>query len=146
MRVIFGQGGENIPDNYYFSNVFLHNRDYHRIHSPINGIISRIEHIPGDLVMLRPWIYANDPSHPALRNERVNVDITDKNGKIWYLSIVGGPAVGTIELNEKTQLNSKITAGEELATFLLGSTCCMASPIALNKDVGKNVQIGESLT
>jgi len=145
LRVIFGEGGNQIPDHYYFSNVFLHNRDYHRIHAPTNGIISRIEHIPGDLVLLRPWIYQKDPSHPALRNERYNVDITDEKGRIWFLSIVGGPAVGSIMLDENTVLNTKISVGEEIATFLLGSTCCMAIPDPISKQVGENVQIGEPL-
>ena len=145
LRTIFGEGGSRIPDDYYFSNVFLHNKDYHRIHAPISGQITRIEHIPGDLVLLRPWIYPEDPSHPALRNERYNVDITDRRGKTWYLSIVGGPAVGTVKLSEKSCLQSYITAGEEIATFLLGSTCCMASPLPVNKRVGQPVWIGESL-
>ena len=93
----------------------------------------------------RPWIYPNDPSHPALRNERYNVDITDAAGKKWYLSIVGGPAVGTIVLDNKTHLNNVVSAGDEIATFLLGSTCCMASPIPVTKEVGEPVKIGESL-
>jgi len=95
--------------------------------------------------LLRPWIYPNDPSQPALRNERYNVDITDKAGKTWYMSIVGGPAVGTIMLDKKTSLNGEVKVGEEIATFLLGSTCCIASPIKIGKKVGDNVSIGQPL-
>ena len=145
LRNVFGNGGDNIPDNYFYSNVFLHNRDYHRIHAPTTGTVTRIEHIPGDLVLLRPWIYPDDPSHPALRNERYNVDITDNMGRTWYLSIVGGPAVGTISLNEKTVIDSTVHAGEEIATFLLGSTCCMASPIPVSRQIGDSVRIGQVL-
>lgn len=142
LRTIFGQGGALIPDHYYFSNVFLHNKDYHRIHSPVTGRITRIEHIPGELVLLRPWIYKEDPSHPALRNERYNVDITDDAGKTWFISIVGGPAVGTIILEKTVKLDFLINTGEELATFLLGSTCCMASPVRINKNIGEMVEPG----
>lgn len=142
LRTIFGQGGSLIPDHYYFSNIFLHNKDYHRIHSPVTGRISRIEHIPGELVLLRPWIYKEDPSHPALRNERYNVDITDDAGKTWFISIVGGPAVGTIILEKTVKLDFLINTGEELATFLLGSTCCMASPVRINKNIGEMVEPG----
>lgn len=145
LRMIFGAAGDSIPGDYHYSNVFLHNRDYHRIHAPVSGKVSRVEHIPGELVLLRPWIYPNDPSQPALRNERYNVDITDKAGKTWYMSIVGGPAVGTIMLDKKTSLNGQVKVGEEIATFLLGSTCCMASPIKISKKVGDNVSIGQAL-
>ena len=130
VETVFGVAQGTIPKNYSFSNVFLHNKNYHRIHAPVTGTITRIQHIPGDLVVLRPWIYPQNPSLPAFRNERINVDIIDANGAIWYMSIVGGPAVGTIELNDKIRLGVQINKLDELAVFLLGSTCCMATPIA----------------
>ena len=129
VATVFGLKEGGIPANYTFTNVFLHNKNYHRIHSPIDGTITRIQHVPGDLVVLRPWIYKQDPSLPAFRNERYNVDITDDLGRTWYLSIVGGPAVGTIELNEKVQCGNSIGKLDQLALFYLGSTCCMAAPM-----------------
>ncbi len=146
LRTIFGERGNSIPSNYYFSNVFLHNNNYHRIHSPVGGSITRIEHIPGDLVILRPWIYRNDPSLPALRNERINVDIKSKDGADWFLSIVGGPAVGTIVMASGLTIGTMVTIGEEIATFLLGSTCCIASPIPVEKaEPGNQVFVGKPL-
>ena len=130
VHTIFGVAENEIPSNYTFTNVFLHNKNYHRIHSPVNGTISRIQHVPGDLVILRPWIYKQDPSLPAFRNERYNVDIVDEEGRTWFLSIVGGPAVGTIELPGNVRVGSSIEKLDELALFYLGSTCCMAAPIA----------------
>lgn len=125
---VFGLKMNSIPKNYSFTNVFLHNKNYHRIHAPINGTITRIQHVPGDLIVLRPWIYKQNPSLPAFRNERYNIDITDSEGKIWYLSIVGGPAVGTIKLNKEIIEGAKVEKLNELALFHLGSTCCMAAP------------------
>ncbi len=130
VNAVFGLAEETIPSNYTFTNVFLHNKNYHRIHAPINGTITRIEHVPGDLVVLRPWIYKQNPSLPAFRNERYNVDITDTLGRTWYMSIVGGPAVGTIALDPKVKLGSKIDKLDQLGLFYLGSTCCMAAPIS----------------
>ena len=130
VHTIFGVKEDEIPPDYTFTNVFLHNKNYHRIHSPINGTISRIQHVPGDLVVLRPWIYKQDPSLPAFRNERYNVDIVDEEGRTWYISIIGGPAVGTIELAENMEEGTRIDKLEELALFYLGSTCCMAAPMA----------------
>lgn len=146
LRTIFGEAGDEIPTDYYYSNVFLHNNNYHRIHAPVNGVISRIEHIPGDLVLLRPWAYKN-PSLPALRNERINVDIIDETGKKWYLSIVGGPGVGAIVLGSETTIGSSVGIGNEIATFLLGSTCCIASPVpVINNKVSDQVYMGDPLS
>lgn len=125
---IFGVPQNTIPKDHFFTNIFLHNKNYHRIHAPVKGKIIRIQHKQGDLVVLRPWIYKSNPSIPAFRNERINIDIEDENGGIWYLSIVGGPAVGTIELNEGITLGAMVKPAQQLALFLLGSTCCMAAP------------------
>lgn len=130
VATVFGLNGGDIPEAYTFTNVFLHNKNYHRIHSPIDGTITRIQHVPGDLVVLRPWIYKANPSLPAFRNERYNIDLRDSNNKTWYLSIVGGPAVGTIELAPKVGLGSTVKKLQELSLFYLGSTCCMAAPIS----------------
>ena len=145
VATVFGVKEDKIPLDYTFTNVFLHNKNYHRIHAPINGTITRIQHMPGDLVVLRPWIYKENPSLPAFRNERYNVDITDDNGRTWYLSIVGGPAVGTIELSAGVEVGKKIEKLNEVAVFYLGSTCCMASPI-VPRFHGKNtfVEVGAS--
>ncbi|MEL6916516.1 MAG: phosphatidylserine decarboxylase [Bacteroidota bacterium] len=130
ITTIFGVEQDHIPSSYAFTNVFLHNKNYHRIHAPVSGRITRIQHVPGDLVILRPWIYKENPSLPAFRNERYNIDITDEDGRVWYLSIVGGPAVGTIELPKNITLGRSIKKLQEIALFYLGSTCCMAAPVA----------------
>ena len=143
LRTVFGEASDEIPDEYYFSNIFLHNNNYHRIHTPIDGTISRIEHIPGELVLLRPWAY-KDPSLPALRNERVNVDITDKAGRKWYLSIVGGPAVASIVMASGMKVGTTVSMGQEIGTFLLGSTFCLASPVPVtNNKIGDQVFLGD---
>lgn len=125
---IFGLQKEAVNSDYFFTNVFLHNKNYHRIHAPINGTITRIQYIKGDLVVLRPWIYKQNPSIPAFRNERLNIDITDDKNRTWHLSVVGGPAVGTIELPDYVTLGASISILDEIALFYLGSTCCMVSP------------------
>ncbi len=130
VSTIFGLVPDQVPNDYTFTNVFLHNKNYHRIHSPINGTIKRIQHIPGDLVVLRPWIYKQNPSLPAFRNERYNIDIVDNQRKVWYISIIGGPAVGTIHIPENIQIGYNVTKLQQLSLFYLGSTCCMAAPLS----------------
>lgn len=139
---IFGSLGVDIPGHYYFSNVFLHNNNYHRIHSPANCVVEKIERIPGELILLRPWVYKNDPSLPALRNERVNLRLMDDSGRPWFLSIVGGPAVGTIVLNPYIKPGAQLGVADEIGKFLLGSTCCMASPEPAGSCKGDQVFMG----
>lgn len=128
-RSVFGRMGEAIPENYYFANIFLHNNDYHRIHAPVSGKVREKEHIPGELLVLRPWVYEGSPSLPAFRNERVNLKIWDAKGAPWFLSIVGGPGVNGIQLGDKVGTGEQLTCGEEIGTFFMGSTLCLAAPI-----------------
>ena len=144
VRVIFGQDGKKIPNHYFFSNIFLHNSNYHRIHTPVDCTIEEIEYIKGDLVLLRPWVYKQDPSLPAIRNERVNVTLRDFKDRRWFVSIVGGPAVGSIVLNQKAKRGQKLKIGEELGKFLLGSTCCIAAPEPMQHTAqGSMVSMGD---
>ena len=143
VRTIFGKLGKDIPDSYFFSNVFLHNNNYHRIHMPTQGIIRDIERISGDLILLRPWVYKNDPSLPAMRNERINIKLETKDGSYWYLSIVGGPAVGSIVLNKKVVIGAELEIAAELGKFLLGSTCCMVTPLPSKNRIGDSVRMGD---
>ena len=143
IRAIFGSMGDEISGDSFFSNVFLHNNNYHRIHSPVEAEVVDIERIHGDLVLLRPWVYKNDPSLPALRNERVNIKLKDGDGRYWYLSIVGGPAVGTIVLKDTTQRGAFLQLGQEVGKFLLGSTCCIISPLPSGHQAGDMVFMGD---
>jgi phosphatidylserine decarboxylase len=146
LKEIFGAGQNQIPGDFYYTNIFLHNHNYHRIHAPVEGTVTRIERVPGELSILRPWVYSfNEVSKPALRNERVNIDILDQEGRPWFLSIVGGMGVGTIKLMDIV-LGSKVRAGDEIALFLLGSTCCMVSPVKpSDKNYLEIVRVGQSL-
>jgi phosphatidylserine decarboxylase len=145
ISTIFGREEKQIDRDYYFTNVFLHNNNYHHIHAPVTGVISRIERIPGQLLLLRPWAYKDWPSLPALTNERINVDICDDEGRSWMLSIVGGPLVASIKLVTNLALDSKVTVGMKIASFELGSTCCMISPIEPSNRVGSMVNMGDPL-
>ncbi|MCB0323532.1 MAG: phosphatidylserine decarboxylase, partial [Bdellovibrionales bacterium] len=93
----------------------------------------------------RPWAYRQKPSLPAFNNERVNLAIRDRDGKDWFLSIVGGPIVGSIRMLEGIVAGRTVTVGEKLATFELGSTCCMVSPVNPSAEVGHAVAVGDPL-
>ena len=112
------QSATPIPGDYFFTNIFLHNHNYHRIHSPISGRITDIKRISGSLTFLRPWFYRKDEvSSPALKNERLNVEILDDENRTWHISMVGGFGVGTIKLSNSIVLNASVNRGEELAVL-----------------------------
>ncbi|MBL7543260.1 MAG: phosphatidylserine decarboxylase [Bdellovibrionaceae bacterium] len=118
-----------VTKDYFFINIFLHNHNYHRVHSMIEGQVTRITRVPGDLIFLRPWFYnRSDVSYPATRNERIIFEITDNQNRPWYLAMVGGFGVGTIEIAREFLNGGSVKIGQEIAKFRLGSTVCLASP------------------
>ena len=128
-RFIFNRSEDEISDNAFFVNIFLHNHNYHRFHSPVSGVIKKIEFLPGELRFLRPWLYPHSKvSEPAFRNERVVVEIEDTQQGSWFMSFVGGMGVGQIKLDQEIKVGASIRSGQEMGLFLLGSTCCMAIP------------------
>lgn len=140
-RDVFGSFASEIPEHYEFINIFLNNRDYHHIHSPIDGKVEAIERVPGDLIVLRPWFYKSNPSLPAIMNERVNVKMIDDKGRRCYLSIVGGPVVNSVILPEGLRVGSRMRAGQKIASFHLGSTFCLASAFRLDVTVNSRIEI-----
>lgn len=143
-RSVFGRFGAEVPSGHVFANVFLHNKDYHHVHLPVTATITGLERVDGDLIFLRPWFYA-DPSRPAMVNGRINLRLEDEAQRPWYLSIVGGPAVNAIELPTGVRVGARLVVGEKLATFLLGSTCCVAAPLAPTARRGRNVRVFTAL-
>ena len=164
--------GANAPDDVkltYSATVYLAPHNYHRVHSPITAQLSSIRYFPGEL-----WP-VNQPSvrfTPRLftRNERLVFDLVTPHGTL-YLAMVGAlnvgkmtsPFLGNFATN-KSLLKSgcqqvfdlgeshPITAGQELGTFLLGSTVIIAFDEALTKRYGiqqawtsRPVRMGELL-
>jgi phosphatidylserine decarboxylase len=111
--------------------------DYHRVHSPVNGIIKEVRYQPGQLWPVNAWSVANIENLFAV-NERVIVEIETEDGPL-ALVFVGATNVGSIRLTCEPTLRTnhthhrkagKITyvqpipikKGEELGYFSMGST------------------------
>lgn len=133
--------------NHFFVNVFLHNHNYHRIHSPCELKVEEILNIPGHLNFLRPWFYKRENvSYPAVQNERTIIRFSDKNLNNWYMAIVGGFAVGTILLENNIKPGVILSTGQEIAHFNMGSTLCLALPEKINVEKYlQEVRVGQSL-
>lgn len=126
-----------------FATIYLAPHNYHRVHSPCGGIIRKVRYLPGEL-----WP-VNQPFVKFLpklfvRNERLVFDIELPNSGGWIHAVmVGALNVGRIKspLLEKffsndyfsksqdpfeRTLDFAIQAGEEIGTFMLGSTVVLA--------------------
>jgi len=125
-----------------FANLYLSPRDYHRIHMPCDGKLTRMIYIPGELFSVNPTTARGVPGLFA-RNERV-VCVFDTAAGPFVMTLVGATIVGSMAtvwhgvvnpprqptLCEWTYADRDIVLkkGEELGRFLLGSTVVMLFP------------------
>jgi phosphatidylserine decarboxylase len=123
-------------DGGFFLTYYLCPTDYHRVHSPVTGVIKRVTHIPGTLWPVNAWSTENVPELFSV-NERICVEIETYQGLVNVI-FVGATNVGQIELafdeevrgNQlvlskeliKDQLSIAIEKGSELGCFRMGST------------------------
>ena len=129
------EGGE-------FATLYLSPRDYHRIHMPCAGRLTRMVHVPGDLFSVNPVTARGVPGLFA-RNERVVCVFEGERGP-FVMVLVGATIVGSMatvwhgvvnpprpgHLREWTYEmgNIELAQGEEMGRFLLGSTVVMLFP------------------
>ncbi|CAN7288960.1 archaetidylserine decarboxylase [Acidovorax sp. LjRoot118] len=129
-------------DDGYFATLYLSPRDYHRIHMPCAGQLTRMVHVPGDLFSVNPTTARGVPGLFA-RNERVVCFFDSAHGP-FVLVLVGATIVGSMATVWHGQVNPPRTGvlrhwdypagqvslqkGEEMGRFLLGSTVAMLFP------------------
>lgn len=144
-----------------FMTYYLCPTDYHRVHSPLDGEILEVIHVPGDLWPVNEWSTEN--IHEVFNlNERIIVVIQTQWGPV-ALVFVGATNVGSIHLsfdksfvgNDPTQLEIRhhkyenpkaIKKGDELGYFAMGSTVVMIYPEEFkNLYEGKLQGLGEQV-
>ena len=125
-----------------FATIYLSPRDYHRIHMPCDGRLTRMIYVPGDLFSVNPTTARGVPGLFA-RNERV-VCVFDTPRGPFVLVLVGATIVGSMAtvwhgvvnpprakaVREWTYTDKAIDLkkGDEMGRFLLGSTVVMLWP------------------
>lgn len=125
-----------------FANLYLSPKDYHRIHMPCDGRLTRMIYVPGALFSVNPTTARGIPGLFA-RNERVVCVFEGKRGP-FVLVLVGATIVGSMAtvwhglvnpprsaaIREWSYLDQqvKLKQGEEMGRFLLGSTVVMLFP------------------
>ena len=130
-------------ENGHFATLYLSPRDYHRIHMPCDGRLTRMVYVPGALFSVNPTTARGVPGLFA-RNERVVCVFESAHGP-FVLTLVGATIVGSMatvwhgvvnpprpgvvrewRYDGETAVNLK--KGEEMGRFLLGSTVVMLFP------------------
>jgi len=148
----------------HFATLYLSPRDYHRIHMPCAGRLTRMVHVPGDLFSVNPTTARGVPGLFA-RNERV-VCVFESDHGPFVLVLVGATIVGSMATAWHGQVNPPRTGtlrqwdyapgqvelqqGEEMGRFLLGSTVVMLfpqGPLQFNPDwaAARPIQLGEAM-
>ena len=151
-------------DNGHFATLYLSPRDYHRIHMPCAGELTRMVHVPGDLFSVNPTTARGVPGLFA-RNERVVCCFESAQGP-FVLVLVGATIVGSMATVWHGQINPPRTGtlrqwdyakgqvslqqGEEMGRFLLGSTVVMLfpqGPLQFNPQWApmRAIQLGEAM-
>lgn len=150
----------------FFLTYYLCPTDYHRVHSPVDGEITNVRYMPGQLWPVNEWSTQNVANLFSV-NERILVEIETDLGPVGVV-FVGATNVGHICLSfdETIQGNQKgphifkhkeyeptiqTHKGAELGMFRMGSTVVMLYPpsfrqkFADNLDLGPVVRVNSSL-
>lgn len=147
--------------------VYLSPRDYHRVHSPVEGRVAFARHLPGTLYPVNQFGVTHVPQLFA-RNERVVVQVDSAFGPVAVV-LVGAFVVGKISLafdgpprpphggtpTERRYAPESapyLARGGELGAFLLGSTVVVLLPPGApttwqpaQASVARAVRMGEAI-
>ncbi|MCX6117529.1 MAG: archaetidylserine decarboxylase [Proteobacteria bacterium] len=174
-ELVLGSKGKQNPEALgylptWFSTVYLAPHNYHRVHAPMSGVVKALRYIPGRL-----WP-VNSPAVQAIpglfcRNERLVFDLELPEGGKAAVVMVGAMNVGRMttpldsefvsnavdrqlgnhQVTEK-QLNYQLNAGDEIGTFMLGSTVIIVldekARLALSPervDTPRSIKMGQTL-
>ena len=151
----------------HFATIYLSPKDYHRIHMPCDGVLTRMIYVPGELFSVNPTTARGVPGLFA-RNERV-VCLFDAPQGAFALILVGATIVGSMATVWHGVINPprladvrewaypacqvSLKKGDEMGRFLLGSTVVLlfpkssAAPLQFNPAwvPGRAVRLGEAM-
>ena len=151
-------------DHGHFATLYLAPKDYHRIHMPCDGRLTRMIYVPGDLFSVNPLTARHVPGLFA-RNERV-VCVFETRWGPFVNVLVGATIVGSVatvwhgvvnpprtrDIREWRYEKDEIVLhqGAEMGRFLLGSTVVMLFPrnvITFRQDwaPSRPVRLGEAM-
>ena len=129
-------------DDGAFATIYLSPKDYHRIHMPCAGRLTRMIYVPGDLFSVNPatargvpGLFARnervvcvfDTPHGPFVNVLVGATIVGSMATVWH-GVVNPPRPGSVREWTYSDQNIALAQGAEMGRFLLGSTVVMLWP------------------
>lgn len=152
-------------ENGAYFNLYLSPQDYHHVHAPVGGTVSRSVHIPGKLWPVNDWSLANVNELFSI-NERVVTYIDSSFGRVAAV-MIGATNVGKISVVYDDFISNAgnvdrtvvrhydppipIAVGARLGTFHMGSSVVvLVEPGRIDLDrvrleVGKKVHYGAAI-
>ncbi len=151
-------------DHGHFATLYLSPRDYHRIHMPCEGRLTRMIYVPGELYSVNPLTARHVPGLFA-RNERVvcvfetahgpfvnvlvGATIVGSMATVWH-GVVNPPRTREVREWRYDGQDIRLCKGDEMGRFLLGSTVVMLFPkdvVTFNADWAptRSVRLGEAM-
>lgn len=148
-----------------FANLYLSPKDYHRLHMPCDGKLTRMIYVPGKLFSVNPVTARGVPNLFAC-NERVVCVFESVEHGPFVMVLVGATIVGSIatvwhgvvnprrtnRTSEWTYADQEVVLkkGDEMGRFLLGSTILLLfrqGVITFNEDwtPERKVRLGEMM-
>ena len=148
-----------------FATLYLSPKDYHRIHMPCDGTLTRMIHVPGTLFSVNPTTARGVPGLFA-RNERVVCVFDNERLGSFVLTLVGATIVGSMATVWHGAVNPQrvrrarewsypertvtLKQGEEMGRFMLGSTVVLLFPahalhFAPQWEPGRAIRLGEAM-
>lgn len=147
-----------------FAVIYLHPRDYHRVHAPVDGRIEAVRYVSGTLFPVND-LGINHIPNLFIRNERMVFFQRSPDFGLVTTVMIGAIGVGRISVSFDTDLVSnmghkgcvrlyaqdgpELHRGEELGVFHLGSTVIFFLPQAhmftIEKQPGDQVRMGEAI-
>ena len=149
-----------------FATLYLSPKDYHRVHMPCDGVLTRMIDVPGAFFSVNPTTARGVPGLFA-RNERVVCIFEAKTVGTFVLVLVGATIVGSMatvwhgvvnpprvrRVREWHYADARVALqqGEEMGRFLLGSTVVLLfgkeAGLAFDPawQPGRAIRLGESM-
>lgn len=142
----------NEDGNYFadgsFATVYLAPSNYHRVHMPFAGTLTKTRYVPGTLFSVNTATAANVPDLFA-RNERLVCLFDTEYGKaavvlVGAMIVAGIETVATGKITRTDDIQEadhdiKLEKGDELGRFYLGSTAIVVLPKAAKADWQDNI-------
>ncbi len=141
--------------------VYLSPKDYHRVHFPVAGTVTRYKLIPGQLFPVNPPSVRQVPELFAVNERFVVFMETPEPVAVVMVAAVGVGSISPsflddphpfhkgVALDKLVQPGIPVEKGQELGMFHLGSTAVVITPKGYNRwndlAFGQEIRMGEAI-